>query len=355
MTPFLQAPCVALLALAVCTSSRAQDVPAGSGPIAPIDLPAGLIDDLSARFKEGLLQHLPADLVLEHNYNWGHQAQVPSVQGVKPIQVQRNHGNWEKATVLARAVPRTLRLRAWALSSPAPQRITFHVYVTIPASARLEKQVWQNGMEVFGSRLRARFELAADLQLEAELNAEAGMTATLDGVATLEVTRATVSSQGFVAENVNGLGGDLARWTGGSAQSFFKPWQPSVLEMLQKTLIGAAESACKAQEVRSSVSKLGFQVAHARAVMVQAQNASPPHHADDPRQAAQTGLSFSLELGLMVEVPVREHHEHLSSPRPARSSVHEHWGLAEHSVHFEHSRSLSDAISPHHLEPTHHK
>ena len=144
--------------------------PANPGQATPISLPGVQLDELSVLLKEKLLDSLPAELVFESNNNWGHQAKVPSVQGVKLTHAMRNQGDWEKATVIAKDVPRRLSLRLNDLYFAEQNRIAFTMHLTIPAKVELRKQIWLDGVEVYTSHVRAHFQLSADLTMEAVMD-----------------------------------------------------------------------------------------------------------------------------------------------------------------------------------------
>ena len=83
---------------------------------------------------------LPPELVFECSHNWGHQAEIPSIQGVKPIHVMRNHGDWEKTQVVTRKLAKHLAVRIGELYSPADNRVVFTIHVTTPATVELRSQ-----------------------------------------------------------------------------------------------------------------------------------------------------------------------------------------------------------------------
>ena len=118
---------------------------------------ASAFHDLTAHLREEVLHNLPRDLVFDTNDNWGHQAQIPSVQGVHLIHVQRNHGTWEKSHVVARDLPANLQLRLGEMNSLSDKRAAFIIHMTTPANVELHKQIWQNGIEVYTSKLRGPF------------------------------------------------------------------------------------------------------------------------------------------------------------------------------------------------------
>ena len=158
--------------------------------------------------------------------------------------------------------------------------------------------------------------------------------------ASLDLKRATFSSRGFVAENVNGLGGDFARYASGVAQRSFKPWQPTILAEFRDV---ADYPRCKPRsakvEVHASLDKMMRQAMAARVEQLQAQAAGgaargladPGLYA--PQMVEVPCVSGSVSIEIPVSVRISSPHRDLSAGgRVAR--IFEHFGLVEHSVHF---------------------
>ena len=260
----------------------------------PFVLRAVPLRDVSARFQESLVNALPTELVLETSNNWGHQAEVPSIQGVKLIHVMRNHGDWEKARVVTRKLPKHLWVAVSDLQALDDNRVAFTVHLVTPATVELDRQTWQNGIQIYSGHVRARFQLTGAVTMEATLtpspalptdsratDAEAREQSSSPAQpsvfgellsktpaakeeakktrsASLRVTRATFTCQDFVAENFNGLGGDLARLAGTPRK--FQSWQPAMLREFQKPVLSALQTASAASELCASLSLMVAQV-----------------------------------------------------------------------------------------------
>ncbi len=367
--------------------------PANPGQATPVSLPGVRLDELSALLKEKLLDSLPAELVFESNNNWGHQSKVPSVQGVKLTHAMRNQGDWEKATVIAKDVPRRLSLRLNDLYFAEENRIAFTMRLTIPAKVELRKQIWLDGVEVYTSHVRARFQLSADLTMEAVMEPAGKERSSADGVASFQLSRATCSCNRFVAENINGLGGDFARLFDGSVKHSFKPWQPSALREFQNRVADAVQIAGDTGEVRAGLNKVLLESTAARTAFLQAQTAAssrqalpavsvPAGAAECPVEAAppplvlewfldfplwvHIGRSFSLEPAIHAEHPFHDEHPGYPSLEPSPHGEHLfHHEYLEHSsatathveypLHFEYLKPSSAEPVTHAAYPSHHQ
>lgn len=199
-----------------------------------------LVYELSVRIKGNLSRNLPAELSFETESNWGQQARILSIQGITPIHVMRNHGNWQKVKVQVRDVPGKLRVNVGWLSSPAPDRMRFHVDVAMPARADLNQQVWQNGVQVFTQHIHSRCTLAGHFDMEAEL---LPTSAGLPRQVRLQIVSGRYGCNNLVAENVGGVGGDLARWLDNGAGRTFNAWQPAIVAAFQNQLAPALTHA----------------------------------------------------------------------------------------------------------------
>jgi hypothetical protein len=253
---------VGLLAL-VCHTAGAQE----SAP--QLDA-SQLAVTLSGLIKDRLAKALPAELVLQKEFDWGHTAQVPSIQGLTPIYVTRNHGNWQKARVVVHDVPTRLHVNVGWLSSTAENRMSFTVHVTLPARLELQQQIWQNGVQVFTEQIHSRLQLSAHLQMEAEMEpAKAG--AAPETAVRLRLVSGNYACENFVAENVGGLGGELARWLDSGSGRSFKAWQPAILNDLQKQIASGIANPAKGEEMSVCLAKLLLQTNAARADAAQSQ------------------------------------------------------------------------------------
>lgn len=215
---------------------------------------------LTARLKERLTNALPPQWVIDKEYNWGHQAHVSSLQGLTPVQVLRNHGNWQKAKVVVVEVPKGIKVAIFALATPAEDRVTLGVRVSFPARLELEQQIWQNGILVYSDHVRSRFQLSGALEVEAEMLPVKDGTPATEGVR-WRLARGRYACEQFVAENVGGLGGDVARLLDSGAGRSFKPWQPAILDEFQNRVAPIVGAAGRESVVRSKLPAL-FQYAN---------------------------------------------------------------------------------------------
>jgi hypothetical protein len=337
---------VGVLALC-CGAVNAQeprDVAApNASPASPAD-PQKLVEMLAGLMKERLVQALPSQLVIEKENNWGHQAQVPSIQGLTPIYVRRNHGDWQKSRVIARDVPQRLKVSVGWLCATADNCMSFNVHVALPADLELRQQIWQNGVQVYTSHLRSRFQLSAHLAVEADLQPAAAGASGSGKVVRLLLVRGAYSCDHFVAENVNGLGGDFARWLDNGAGHSFKPWQPAVLNDFQKQVANAIGTAGAVPEVQACVGKLLLHSSTVRSNYVQAQSTTPvsaigPACPPSVPLCLNTSVEFSVSNLDRVSVP---HIEHLLHP-----------ALVDFTVHVAHA--ALEAASRIRIEPDHKK
>ncbi len=321
---------VGLLAL-VCRTAGAQE-PANAAPVSQPN--AGqLAVTLSGLIKERLAKALPAELVLQKDFDWGHTAQVPSIQGLTPIHVTRNHGNWQKARVVVHDVPQRLNVHVGWLSSPAPNRMSFSVHVTLPARLDLRQQIWQNGVQIFTEHVGSRFQLSAHLQMEAEMEpAKAG--AAPESALRLRLVSGTYACENFVAENVGGLGGELARWLDSGVGRSFKAWQPAVLNDLQKQITNGIASPAKAEEMSVCLANLLVQTNAARADAAQAQGivfvptVSPVVPASEP-VCVHGSIGIGVEIGNVNTVA------RVAAPRVEHVVVHP--ALTNAAIHVAHA------------------
>jgi hypothetical protein len=317
----------------------------------PVVLPELLGRDLSAHLRDALVKNLPKDLVYETSANWGHQARVPSIQGVRPIYVLRNHGNWEKSRVVARDVPDRVRVRFGHFTSLADDRVAITLHLTTPARIELRKEIWQNGLEVYASRVEARFQFAADVEIEAFLQPIPGAKESKT-VAGYQIMRGAYRCRNFVAENVNGIGGDLGRLGAGALEHSFIPWQPIVLGEFQKSIVGIMQASAESPVVRKDVNQLVVEAAVARRIALEAAPtvtaaASLPDSLLLPLPPTPIASAVGPFLSLSLELPLRVHVQ--QAPAPTERYPHyDHPGLANHSAHYDHSKWSSHSTSTSH-------
>ncbi len=342
--------------LVILCGGAVQAQPSAAPQPLILALPTLPVDELAAPLRQAVLRSLPKDLEFEASDNWGHQAKIPSIQGLQLIHVMRNHGDWQRARVVAHDVPARLQIRLGDLYSVADNRIVFTVHMTTPARVDLQKEIWQDGIRVYENKVAARFQLSAVMTMEASLDEAA------KDPAGLQLTRATFSCKRFVAENVNGVGGDLGRLAGDAVKGSFKPWQPVVLGEFQKSINGAVMAADADREMRAGLSKLLLRAGVARTAFQRNQATVTATQFDRAAQVPVVEMvsvpimpfpflfgSFTLEIPLSIH-PADRVGWH-DAPLPEHLRYPEHSGLAEHSIHYEHSGHSSSGGS--HPSPTH--
>ncbi len=159
MAASVKSMAIATLALLLAGAAHAQPGPMPPPEVAHqpllIALPTLPVHELAAHLRTAALKGLPKELIFETSDNWGRQAQIPSIQGVRLIHVPRNHGSWEKARVVARDVPEHLRLHVGKLYSAADNRAVFTVHIALPAHVELQKEIWQNGIQIYAGKVRS--------------------------------------------------------------------------------------------------------------------------------------------------------------------------------------------------------
>src|ERR1700677_3410844 len=233
--------CAVCLALFACVNCQADDVPP---PPQPIQVPAGgaaevpvvpdpemppVFDIKAAKavaevpfnklFKDELLKNLAHEIVVQKEHDWGHQAHVPSVRGVRVVEVQRNHGNWERMKLICRDLPHRLSVVVDNLTFSGPERVAFTAHVEVPADVEFEKQIWQNGVQIFVGHSRGRVRFQNVLVMETAVKIEGRLVHAQPG--SFKLCEAKIATYDFVPEHVNGLGGDLAQMSGGHFQRTF--------------------------------------------------------------------------------------------------------------------------------------
>ena len=320
-------------------------------------LPGLANDDLATAIRAGIVNRLPKDMEVEVNDNWGHQAQILSVQGVRLIHVMRNHGNWEKAHVNAHDLPKQLSLRLGELGelqSLGDDRIAFTIHLTTPAQVELRKEVWQNGVRVHTRQVRARFQLSAGVCVEA--CRDDIKKSKLDHEVSCQVVRATYTCSKFLVEDINGIGGDLAR-LGNGLEKTFKPWQQAALLEVQKSVNSAVLAAAASRDVQVGLRRLILEASVARTAILRTQpgvatNSAVPAVALVPVQFPT--LPFSMSLEFVVPIRVERPAPRMWAPTENAAAV-EH-ALADHSIHYERtSHASSAAPASSHREPGHKK
>lgn len=258
----LASTCAVFLGLCCCVVCRADDFPPPPRPIQPSGAAAGYVPDalpgvdvkaaqvvaevpFNKLVRDELLRHLPRDVALQKDRDWGHQAHVPSIRGVRVVEVMRNHGNWERMKLVCPDLPHRLSVVVDNLRLAGPEHIRFTVQVEVPADLEYEKQIWQNGLQIFVGHARGRVRFKNEITLESPVKIDGRIISPQPG--DFKLCHATIASFDFVPEHVNGVGGDLAQMTGGHFQRTFHNhyqagFEREVHERIKAAVVGSSQS-----------------------------------------------------------------------------------------------------------------
>ncbi len=310
-------------------------------------LPAVPVQELAGRLKEAFIKALPPELTYETRHNWGQQAEVPWIHGVRLVHATHNHGAWEKALVLSGPLARDLRVSVYDLQSLSDKQVALTVYVAAPATVRLNKQIWQSGIEVYSARVRARFQFRATFRLDVTASPEQHDFEHRP-FARLQIKHATFSCDDFVAENINGLGGDFARLA--RPHESFWEWGPAVLGEFQKDILTGMATVASAREVQSNLDQLLANVPAARVAARQALAGAPvgSNAASADRLASKSDLTLA-DIPVKVSSPHSESRHASASAQsalPARRENYDKWGLAPRAIHYEPAASTRHGSQP---------
>jgi hypothetical protein len=228
-----------------------------TGPVVPSSLnkidPSGLIpalaggspDALAGAIRGYLVKNLP-DPIYESWHDWGRQQK--NLRGK-----MKNDGRWKHIKVNIVTPADTLVFDIRDLKNPEPGRVTFTVVLSFDARGEYEVQVWELGLRLRSSSIRARCRIRATLQCEATMRLEAGTALVPDGVFRLRVVQSHLSYDNFVTEHIAGVGGDLAEFLGDTARTGMKKWHPSLERDLLAKADASIEKAADTKEVRVSL------------------------------------------------------------------------------------------------------
>ena len=245
-------PIALFVSLAAVQFAHAQS----AGPKLEVPLPTRSLKDFSKLLKEIVVATLPPVLQQESSKNWGQQASVPSMQGLKMIRVMRNHGNWQRWRAFTGPLAHQLELAVNDLRVVDGERFKCKISLALPTTAEYEQQTWQNGLRVFSSSARARLRVKLSLALEASVKLDSKNEILPDVLIDFKVADAKVSYDNFVLENILGVGGDAARLAGEAGRVALKRWLPSVenhaLEKGREAILKAGQN----REFRINLAKL---------------------------------------------------------------------------------------------------
>jgi len=242
------------LVLGAIAILAAAAAPATAGPpsLGKIDtsglLPAlagGSTDALAGAIRGYLVKNLP-DPIYESWPDWGRQQK--NLRGKL-----KNDGRWKHIKVNVVTPADTLVFDIRNVQNPEPGRVTFAVALSFDVRGEYEVQVWEAGIRVRSSSIRARCRVHALLQCEATLRLEPGAALLPEAVFRLRVVQSSLSYDNFVTEHIAGVGGDLADFLGDTVRNGLKKWHPSLERDLLARANASIEKAADTKEVRVSL------------------------------------------------------------------------------------------------------
>jgi hypothetical protein len=227
----------------------------------------------------------------------------------------------------------------------------------MPAAVEVEKQTWQRGIRVISTRSRARLQIMADLIVETKMSHDFEDSPAADHVANFQITSARTRCECFVAQSIDGIGGELAKTAGCLLEQTFKPWRWKIESDFQKKICDAVLTAGGDPEVRRGLTKLLWASTAARALAIQNYSeAAAKQTCFGPRvrnlpQSQQETASFLFELQIHGG-----HSSHTSGEHSTHAEHHfenvQHYELPAHSGHAGHSDTgHSGTLTTHHEEP----
>ena len=245
-------PLALLLGLSVLPGVMAQS----AAPKLEVPLPTSSLKDMSKLLKDVVVATLPPVVRHEDSKNWGQQASVPRMQGLKMVRVMRNHGNWQRWQAFTGPLAKQLELTIHDLRIVDGERFKCRLSLALPTTAEYEQQTWQNGLRLFSSSARARLRVKLDLALETSIKLDNKGEILPDVLIDFKVADAKVSYDNFVLESVLGVGGDAARLAGEAGRVALKRWLPSVERHALEKGREAILKAGKNREFRINLAKL---------------------------------------------------------------------------------------------------
>jgi hypothetical protein len=188
------------------------------------------------------VKNLP-DPIYESWPDWGRQQK--NLRGKL-----KNDGRWKHIKVNVVTPADTLVFDIRNVQNPEPGRVTFAVALSFDVHGEYEVQVWEAGIRLRSSSIRARCRIHALLQCEATLRLEPGAVLLPEAVFRLRVVQSSLSYDNFVTEHIAGVGGDLADFLGDTVRNGLKKWHPSLERDLLARANASIEKAADTKEVR---------------------------------------------------------------------------------------------------------
>jgi hypothetical protein len=243
---------LATFTLVICGSGRAQDQMITSSSVTdaiPVIQVQRALDALTGSLKESLVKNLPKDFTFDHKDNWGHQAHVPSIRGLKPITVMRNHGDLEQVSIVAVDTAHHLKVQLGQPVCSSESQVAFTVNIAVPAEVLLRKKVWENGLKVYSNHVRANLLLCAEVTVRCSISPGSGSGA--GSATTLEVVGGKYSCSHFVAHEIDGRAPDGASLLETKVKYVYRSWQPGALAEFQGVIDAALRRAADERDERN--------------------------------------------------------------------------------------------------------
>jgi hypothetical protein len=242
-------PMRTVLGALILVAATAAGATAGPPSLGKIDtsglLPAlagGSPDALAGAIRGYLVKNLP-DPIYESWHDWDHQKK--NLRGK-----MKNDGRWKHVKVNILTPADTLVFDIRDLQNPEPGRITFAVVLSFDAHGEYDVQVWELGLRVRSSSIRARCRIRVALKCEATMRLESGDALLPEAVFRLRVVQSNLSYDHFVTEHIAGIGGDMADILGDAVRNGMKKWHPSLERDLLAKADASIEKAADTKEVR---------------------------------------------------------------------------------------------------------
>ncbi len=220
---------------------------------APAPTPA---EALSAVLRGLALDKLPTPLA-ESRHNWGHQKEA-SGKFIRRLEGQKlNDGLWQAIRVDAIDAPQSLAVAVGGLTTVAPGRTDFDLFVGLDTRLTLEQQVWKLNVRLYSGETRARCRAALKLHVEATHRLETPPGGFFpDVVATVKVTSADLHYTDLVVEHTLGREGATAAKLGELAHAVVTATKPDLERKLLDQANAAIVRAAGERQVRLALGKL---------------------------------------------------------------------------------------------------
>jgi hypothetical protein len=231
----------------------------------PILKGGGSTDALAGILRGMVIRAMPVPLY-EASPGWGHQA--PAARGVKwtngkvlPVRPEimysdKNQGTWRKIKVTADNVANSLVFDIRDVRPAEPGRLGFTVFVAFDAHLDYRQQIWEAGLRLSDSSVRARFRVKLTLNCEATTRLESNIVFVPELVVRLRVVQSNLQLDNIVVEHIAGLGGQAAKMLGETVQKGIHQWHPSLEKKLVQKANAAIVKAADTKEVRLSLFQL---------------------------------------------------------------------------------------------------